>query len=141
MTKKKTAGKTARVHSVSADGNKTNTGRKARKPHKRSITITVDGEWYKTLDRIARAMNKVSWCDNDNTPETVFDGFVWPILDDLLGSSNELCGLISTGIATGENGFDAPEPTHSARISELRAAFAGLDQPLLPRSSRRKQTA
>jgi len=126
MTKEKTAGKTAKGRAASANGNKANAGRKARKPRKRSLTVTVGGEWYRNLDRIARAMNTTSWGGNDNTPETVFDAFLWPFLEDLLDSPSELGGLILSGIATGENGFDAPEPMHSARKEELRVAFEKL---------------
>ena len=110
----------------------------ARKPHKRSLTVTVDGEWYRNLERVARAMNTVAWCGKDNTAETVFDSFLWPLLETYLESPDEFGGLILSGIATGDNGFDAPEPTHSARKEELRTAFDGLK---LPHQHRKTRTA
>ena len=104
MTKRQTAGKTA-------------------KKKQGSITVTIDGERYRTLERIARAMNGIAWCDDDNTPESVFEAFVFTAAEQMLKDTRELCGFICDGISTGEDGMDAPEPLHSARIAELRAAF------------------
>jgi hypothetical protein len=136
MTKKKTAGKTAKKRTT------------RRTAQKRRITFTVYGKRYANLERVARAMNKTSWCC-DNTAESVFENFVLPWIEDLLDSTDELCGSILEGIATSDDGpTEAPEPTHSARIEELRAAFDGLGEPLiskvaalLPRPCRGKRTA
>ena len=99
-------------------------GRKASKPMRR-IVVIVDGERYDNLARVAQAMNSAPWCTNDNTAESVFDWFVWPLAEDYLDSLQEMCDSILHGIATGENGEDMPEPVHSKRIEELRAAFVG----------------
>lgn len=94
---------------------------------KRRITFTVDGERYADLERVANAMNRVSWCDNDNTPESVFRDFVLPFAENLLDSSAELCDVILGGIATGDDNMTtAPEPIHTARIAELSKAFGEL---------------
>ena len=113
-TKRETAGKTATKRAT------------RRTAQKRRITFTVDGERYARLERVARAMNKTSWC-NGNTPETVFEEFVLPFAETFLDSSDELCFSILTGIATSDdNKGEAPEPMHTARIAELRNAFDNL---------------
>ncbi len=113
-TKRETAGKTATKRAT------------RRTAQKRRITFTVDGERYSRLERVARAMNKTSWC-NGNTPETVFEEFVLPFAETFLDSSDELCFSILDGIATSDdNTGEAPEPMHTARIAELRNAFDNL---------------
>lgn len=115
MTSNRTAGKTVKKR------------RTRRTTQKHRITFTVTGERYALLKRVADAMNKVSWCDNDNTPESVFMGFVEPFAGGLLDSPDELCEAVLTGIATSDDGLtDAPEPTHAARIAELDKAFNNL---------------
>ena len=106
---------------------KTATKRATRRTaQKRRITFTVDGERYARLERVARAMNKTSWC-NGNTPETVFEEFVLPFAENLLDSPAELCDFILGGIATSDDNMtEAPEPMHTARIAELRNAFDNL---------------
>lgn len=103
---------------------KTATKRATRRTaQKRRITFTVDGERYADLERVARAMNKTSWCKG-NTPESVFEEFVLPCAENFLDSPTELCGFILEGIATSDDNLtDAPEPMHAARIAELRNAF------------------
>lgn len=107
---------------------KTATKRATRRTaQKRRITFTVEGEQYARLERVARAMNKTSWCCGDNTPETVFKEFVLPWAENSLNSTAELCGTILDGIATSDdNTGEAPEPMHTARIAELRNAFDNL---------------
>ena len=92
------------------------------------ITLVIDSERYDTLDRIARALNSVSWCDGGNTPKTVFDAFLRPFAEEPLDDPSELCGIILSGIATGDDGMNAPEPVHGERLAELSEAFtkAGL---------------
>ena len=97
----------------------------ARCADEKKITLVIDGEWYQNLKRVADTMNTVSWCD-DNTAESVFEEFVFPWMLDFLRSPKELAGSILDGIATGEDGEDMPEPVHSQRIEELRAAFKPL---------------
>ena len=112
-TKAQTAGKTAAKRA---------TQRTAQK----RITFTVDGERYALLERVARAMNKTSWCE-DNTPESVFSEFVLVYSEQLLDSPYELCDFILGAIATSDdNTAEAPEPIHAARIAELRNAFDNL---------------
>ena len=114
-TKRETAGKTATKRAT------------RRTAQKRRITFTVDGERYARLERVARAMNKTSWCCSDNTPETVFKEFVLPWAENLLDSTAELCDSILGGIATSDDNLtEAPEPMHTARIAELRNAFDSL---------------
>jgi len=98
-------------------------GRKAREP-KRRIVVIIEGERYDNLERVAQAMNGVSWCDTDNTPETVFENFVFPWSEDFLDSPARLAESILDGIATSEDGRTAPEPLHTERLKELKAAFS-----------------
>lgn len=110
-TKRRTAGKTATKRAT------------RRTAQKRRITFTVDGERYANLERVARAMNKTSWC-NDNTAESIFKWFVLPFAENFLDSPAELCDTILSGIATSDDNMTcAPEPMHTARIDELREAF------------------
>ncbi len=112
-TKKKTAGKTATKRAT------------RRTEQKRRITFTVDGERYANLERVAQAMNKTSWCTG-NTPESVFEEFVLPCVENFLDSPAELCEFILNAIATSDDGRMAPEPMHTARITDLRNAFDNL---------------
>ncbi len=90
----------------------------------KKITLTIEGKQYENLKRIADAMNTVSWCDTDNTPETVWKGFVEWGLTYTLDSIRELCEQVEGGIDTGFERSD--ETKHLARIAELRAAFKPL---------------
>lgn len=112
--RKETAGKTAKGR-AGCDGTRN---------RRIKITLVIDGERYDALDRIARAMNSVSWIDNGNTPETVFKEFLLPFADIPQDDPRELCGLILSGIATGDDGMNAPEPVHAERLAELSEAFA-----------------
>ena len=120
-TKRQTAGKTA-------------TKRAARRTAQKSrITFTVNGEQYANLERVANAMNTVSWCDNANTPESVFREFVLPFAENLLDSPFDLCDTILGGIVTSDDGLaEAPEPVHSARLAELDKAFGDLHKYQFP---------
>lgn len=92
------------------------------------ITATIDGKQYQLLSRVAEAMNRATWTGNDNTALSVFKNFVFPWIGDDFQEPCLLCEEILGGVATGENGTDAPAPLHRARLEELRAAFeaAGL---------------
>lgn len=117
MSKKnETAGKTARRGARCAAHSKTTPKR---------ITLTVDGERYALLERVAEALNGIPWCDKDNTPESVFHGWVWPFADGPMRDPRELCGLVEGSF---ETGFPDGTPEGMARLADVREAFeaAGL---------------
>ena len=87
---------------------------------RRVYALKVTAREYAALQAAARAMNKTTW-GGGNTAQSVFREFV---ARDVFNPW-QLRELILTGIATGEDGRDASEPLHSARIAELSAAFAG----------------
>ena len=112
----KTAGKTARHGARCAAHSKATAKR---------ITLTVDGERYAALERVAEALNGIPWCDKDNTPESVFHEWVWPFADGPMRDPRELCELVEGDFDTGH----APgTPADRARLADVRAAFkaAGL---------------
>ena len=89
------------------------------------ITLTIDGERYAALERVAEALNGIPWCDNDNTPESVFFGWLWPFADGPMRDTRELCETVEGSFDTG---YDPETPEDKARLAEVRAAFkaAGL---------------
>jgi hypothetical protein len=92
----------------------------------RGIHVTIDGEELDALERAALAMNRISWGDKDppNTAFTVFRAFVWPWAGQFLEDPSQMAMDILDGIATDDDGMtSAPEPVHSQRLAELRAAF------------------
>lgn len=92
------------------------------KTNGKSLVVTIDGEEYANLERVAEAMNRTSWADDDNTAESVFRSFVW--LQEELDSPELVAENILAGIATDkENLGSAPEPLHSQRIAELQKSF------------------
>ena len=121
MSKKnETAGKTARHGARCAAHRKTTPKR---------ITLTIDGERYAALERVAEALNGIPWCCSDNTAESVFREWVWPFADDPTRNPREWCGLVEGSFDTG---YADGTPEDRARIAEVRAAFeaAGLyDDP------------
>lgn len=40
-----------------------------------SVVVRISGEQFRILQRTADALNAVGWCDKDNTPATVIEGF------------------------------------------------------------------
>ena len=93
------------------------------KTNGKSLVVTIDGEQYANLERVADALNRVSWGDGGNTAESIFAAFVWSG-EELLTSPGLVAGNILAGIATdNENMTEAPEPLHSQRIAELKKAF------------------
>ena len=117
MSKKnETAGKTARHGARCAAQSKTTPKR---------ITLTIDGERYAVLERVAEALNGIPWCENDNTPESVFREWVWPFADGPMCYPRELCGLVEESFDTG---YAEGTPEEMARLADVRAAFkaAGL---------------
>ena len=89
----------------------------------RRLTLTISESEYKTLSDIAKAFNRVSWCEGGNTAASVFCSFVLPEID-----REKLVDTILSGIATGAGGLKAPLSVHSARIAELRAALAAVGE-------------
>lgn len=89
------------------------------------ITLTIDGERYAVLERVAEALNGIPWCANDNTPESVFREWVWPFADGPMRDPRELCGLVEESFDTG---YAEGTPEETARLADVRAAFeaAGL---------------
>ena len=94
------------------------------KGKRNKITLVIDGEWYQNLKRVADAMNTVSWCENDNTPESVFCEFVKWDFGELLGSLRNIGECVAANIDTG---FEDGTAEHGARIAELRAAFGRVE--------------
>lgn len=99
--------------------------------HGDKLTITVTGEVYANLRRVADAMNKVSWTDDDNTPDSVCEFWIGGLLRRVgdspdVGSCNvtDLTTDIQDGIDTGA--VDGSE-TDKARRRELEAAFDAID--------------
>ena len=91
----------------------------------RSITITIDGERYALLERVAEALNGIPWCEHDNTPESVFYEWVWPFADGPMRDPRELCMLV---VESFDTGYAPDTPADRARLAEVRAALvaAGL---------------
>ena len=86
MSKGKTAGKTAN-ESVRLDG------------RNRTITLTIGGEFYDTLEKAAKRLNTVEWCKG-NTPASVFDDFVWQLMGESIMCYSALVGTIADFIDT-----------------------------------------
>jgi hypothetical protein len=90
----------------------------------RALTVTIDGDQFGLLERAARAINACKWTEDDNTPKSVFQSFVWDWLEDIWENRGALAESILEGIATDNEGLtSAPEPLHSERLAELKAAF------------------
>ena len=96
--------------------------RQAKKKKQKKIVVTIDGARYRNLERVAAAMNAVSW-SKGNTAESVFKEFVWCWVDDELHAPWQICDCILSTISTGDGGSNAPAPMHKKRIAELAAAF------------------
>jgi hypothetical protein len=90
----------------------------------RALTVTIDGDEFGLMERAARAMNACKWTDGDNTPKSVFESFVWDWLEDVWERRGELAESILDAVATDPARLiPAPEPLHSERKEELKAAF------------------
>lgn len=105
----------------------------ATKQNGRVVTITLDGEQFKILERVADALNTLSWegQENDNTPESVCREWVgWMIHDDFDPPSQFVGGIVDS-IDT-RNGGD--EELDKTRREEVRRAFvdAGLLERMKP---------
>jgi len=94
-----------------------------------TISVTIDGDQYEQLARVAEAMNRATWTAPDNTALSVFENFVFPWMGDEFEEPEEMCAGVLEAIATSDDGLtSAPAPLHQERIAALRAAFveAGL---------------
>ncbi|MBR3583757.1 MAG: hypothetical protein IKO01_10000 [Kiritimatiellae bacterium] len=85
--------------------------------------MTIDGEQYENLAKVAASMNRAAWTDGDNTAQSVFENFAFTMTEQFLNAPNEMAEDILECVATGENGQSVPSPLHEERIAELRAAF------------------
>ena len=96
------------------------------------LTIRISGTAYANLATMAKAMNGVAWCDNDNTPATVASAFViGDVLSDLAeptkmsgnivcGGCGEIADYICQAIDTGH---DEETNEHKRCVEELRTAL------------------
>ena len=96
------------------------------------LTIRISGTAYANLATMAKAMNGVDWCDNDNTPATVASNFV---IGDIIGDLAEPtrmsrnivcggCGEIALYIVESiDTGCDGETNEHKRRVEELRTAL------------------
>lgn len=97
-----------------------------------ALTIRISGTAYANLATMAKAMNGVAWCDNDNTPATVASNFViGDVLSDLAeptkmsgnivcGGCSEIADYICQAIDTGH---DEETNEHKRCVEELRTAL------------------
>lgn len=97
-----------------------------------AVTIRISGDAYANLKIIAKTMNGVSWCDDDNDPITVLDNFVLCELHDELANPTQMYeGIVCGGVGQSaeyicesiDTGFDDETDEHKARIAELRGAL------------------
>ena len=97
------------------------------------LTIRISGTAYANLDAMAKAMNGVSWCDNDNTPATLASNFV---IGDIIGNLAEPTRLYGGAVVCGgvgeiadyicdsiDTGCDEATDDHKIRVKELRTAL------------------
>lgn len=98
----------------------------------KDLTIRISGTAYANLAAMAKTMNGVDWCDNDNTPATVASNFV---IGDIIGDLAEPtrmsrnivcggCGEIALYIVESiDTGCDGETNEHKRRVEELRTAL------------------
>lgn len=119
-------GEVVRITGMETNGDTTivhYTARKkpVRKP--RQITVVVKGKDYRRLEVMAKALNKVSWLDHDNTASTIFWNFVFPWAQKDMESLQELADDIESGIDLSPDLADAPEELKAKREAELKAVL------------------
>ena len=68
----------------------------------KAITWTASAAQVETLEKVARALNGVSWCEKDNTAQSVFEQFIKWGIDTLLDNPKQLADEISDSIETNE---------------------------------------
>ena len=95
---------------------------------RRSLTIKLQGKAFENLNAAADAMNATSWCDTDNTPESVFRVLLGSFIDALAAPStyyeNIACGGIGEAVEDLIDGLDTAEtegtPADKRKREELR---------------------
>lgn len=89
-----------------------------------ALVVTIDGDAYRNIRRVVDALNSATWTDGDNTPALLFEDWILDLVDEELHDPAHLAESILDAVATDDDGTgSAPEPLHSQRIAELRAAF------------------
>lgn len=83
----------------------------------KQITWTASAAQVAALEKAATALNGVSWCEKDNTAESVFEQFIKWGIDDLLNNPKSLASEISQGIETNE------EPDSEADNRKAREVY------------------
>lgn len=93
------------------------------KQHGNAVTITLDGEQYVILQRVADALNKLTWPEDahDNTAESVCREFIVWEMWDLYFAPGQLAEGIVESIDTHES---VDEKLEAARREEVRRVFA-----------------
>ena len=91
-----------------------------------AVTVTLDGEQFEILQRVADALNTLAWEPaRDNTPESVCREWVaWMIHDEFDPPSQFVSGIVDSI----ETHADGTAELDAARTEEVRRAFedAGL---------------
>lgn len=85
-----------------------------------ALHVTVDGEQYANLAKVAASMNRAPWTDGDNTPQSVFENFTFSLTEQFLNTPAEMAEDILSCVDTGAK---EPSPLYKQRIAELKAAF------------------
>jgi hypothetical protein len=89
-----------------------------------ALVVTIDGDAYQNIRRVVDALNSASWTDGDNTPALLFENWILDLVEDVLHDPAHLAEDILDSVATDDEvATAAPEPVHSQRIADLRAAF------------------
>lgn len=96
------------------------------------LTIRISGTAYANLATMAKTMNGVAWCDNDNTPATVASEFVIGDTIENLAKPTRMsgkfivggCGEIADYICQAiDTGHDEETNEHKIRVKKLRTAL------------------
>lgn len=91
-----------------------------------AVTITISGNAYANLRKIADAMNAASWTDNDHTPSWAVRYWIGDLIDSL-GEARKTCDYANVTELVEDivNNIDtkAEGDEDRARRDELRAAF------------------
>lgn len=64
----------------------------SKKNTQKQVTVTISADEYAALEKIAKAMNSVKWCGDDNTVASVIEGFALT-LDADNGMENIINGI------------------------------------------------
>lgn len=52
------------------------------KEENKKVEITISADEYSALEKIAKAMNSVKWCGDDNTVASIIEGFALTLDED-----------------------------------------------------------